>query len=801
MFDVQLAPPRAAAAPPSAGADGLTDPLHDALAAPSGGQALPEALQQTLGQSFQADFSGVQVAPQGLPSDSPAAAMAHNGRLLFKPGQYKPDSADGKKMIAHELAHLVQQDVGQAPSGGGDDPVLVDPQLEAGADQAGEAALAGNAPGVGLGGRKPKAAPVAQGWWQVILGQAVATEAAKRGVATLAQGQINAAVAALEGEMVEALRVALARPEVQAEIQRLAALSGAQAAMEQMVRELAAPLEQRARDQLAALAEHMPEMPKDLIANPFPNLTARVSETFRSSWVGAAAGAVREAAVAMGAHSVVDYVGGAFMDQGAAALRGQLTAAVEPATQAVAAVADQARTAAGVAKAAMLTRNPVQKAANYVVGAAADAALGPIPEVGAGVAEAVQGSAQSAVARASGDAAKQAADQGSMIGPVVQALTAARDYAGADTAAGKAKALTGAGAAVGGVALAPVALAAVGVASAPAVAVVGTAAAGGYVLKVVGEGAVDYVSKHYGNKISDAVSKVDQHAPVVSGAVRAASHGVDTVGNAVNLAGSLLAAPVRALTGSKQTIGDNFERMKYSAASAVGLGAELVPSAKPATPAASASGASAPPAPRYEDIDVESLDELQPGDEVVDVIMPTDEDIDAAPEAQAKPDASAAAPAPADNAMATRRMMAMRMGMFGSPMFMPGLAGSSVLPAYGAMRPRGPMGSGLGMLSGPMWPGVGGVSPVASPAAPQPVASGGDSPQPVASASGGVAPRPAASASGGVAPEHAASPVSSAGSAAAPASDFRLEVDDSAAWANFFRRLEGKADAPAKGKV
>ena len=82
-------------------------------AARGGGQPLPDAVRDTLEPGFGHDFSGVRIH-----ADADADALSRQlGALAFTTGQdvffrednYRPDSDDGKRLIAHELTHVVQQ--------------------------------------------------------------------------------------------------------------------------------------------------------------------------------------------------------------------------------------------------------------------------------------------------------------------------------------------------------------------------------------------------------------------------------------------------------------------------------------------------------------------------------------------------------------------------------------------------------------------------------------------------------------------------------------------------------------------
>jgi hypothetical protein len=94
---------------------------HDAenavgAAAASSGAPLPAGLQQKFESSLGADLSAVRVHTG---SDSAAAAEAVSARaytvgsdIHFAAGQYRPNDADGAHLLAHEVAHTVQQSDG-----------------------------------------------------------------------------------------------------------------------------------------------------------------------------------------------------------------------------------------------------------------------------------------------------------------------------------------------------------------------------------------------------------------------------------------------------------------------------------------------------------------------------------------------------------------------------------------------------------------------------------------------------------------------------------------------------------------
>lgn len=86
------------------------------LVPPGGGQALPPALCQDMGERFGVDFSAVRVHADARAAASAraqgAAAFALGRQLVFGAGRYAPDTATGRRLLAHELAHVVQQSRG-----------------------------------------------------------------------------------------------------------------------------------------------------------------------------------------------------------------------------------------------------------------------------------------------------------------------------------------------------------------------------------------------------------------------------------------------------------------------------------------------------------------------------------------------------------------------------------------------------------------------------------------------------------------------------------------------------------------
>jgi hypothetical protein len=88
--------------------------LESRLAANAGGgSALPDDVRSFMEPRFGADFSSVRVHTDGeavqMNKALGAQAFAHGSDLYFRAGEYNPGSSDGKRLLAHELTHVVQQ--------------------------------------------------------------------------------------------------------------------------------------------------------------------------------------------------------------------------------------------------------------------------------------------------------------------------------------------------------------------------------------------------------------------------------------------------------------------------------------------------------------------------------------------------------------------------------------------------------------------------------------------------------------------------------------------------------------------
>ena len=89
--------------------------VHDALDSP--GQPLDSATRSLMEPRFGRDLGGVRIHTGGRAAESAQAVRAQaytvGEDVFFGPGRYNPQSSEGKRLLAHELSHTVQQ------SGGG----------------------------------------------------------------------------------------------------------------------------------------------------------------------------------------------------------------------------------------------------------------------------------------------------------------------------------------------------------------------------------------------------------------------------------------------------------------------------------------------------------------------------------------------------------------------------------------------------------------------------------------------------------------------------------------------------------
>lgn len=107
--------------------------VHQVLNSP--GQPLDAGNREFMESRFRHDFSRVRVHTDAAAAQSAEAVSANAytvaNQIVFNQSRYAPESVPGRKLLAHELAHVVQQSRGGVPTG-----IDGDSGLESAADRA-----------------------------------------------------------------------------------------------------------------------------------------------------------------------------------------------------------------------------------------------------------------------------------------------------------------------------------------------------------------------------------------------------------------------------------------------------------------------------------------------------------------------------------------------------------------------------------------------------------------------------------------------------------------------------------------
>ena len=132
--------------------------VHDVLAAP--GRPLDGGTRARMEPRFGHSFAQVRVHDDARAAASARAVGAHAytvGRdVVFGAGRYRPGSGEGQALLAHELAHVVQQ--GGASAAGG--PLEIGRADDPAEREAEEAARGGSAGSITLGGLRLSRQPM-----------------------------------------------------------------------------------------------------------------------------------------------------------------------------------------------------------------------------------------------------------------------------------------------------------------------------------------------------------------------------------------------------------------------------------------------------------------------------------------------------------------------------------------------------------------------------------------------------------------------------------------------------------------
>jgi len=100
---------------PAMVSENLETQINDAL---SGGQPLADSVRTSLEPHFEHDFSQVRLHTDAkadkLSRKLEAEAFTTGKDIFFRDGAYQPDTDSGKRLITHELTHVVQQQAAPA---------------------------------------------------------------------------------------------------------------------------------------------------------------------------------------------------------------------------------------------------------------------------------------------------------------------------------------------------------------------------------------------------------------------------------------------------------------------------------------------------------------------------------------------------------------------------------------------------------------------------------------------------------------------------------------------------------------
>lgn len=111
------------------------------------GAPLPREVADPFGSHFGQDFAAIRIHHDSeagsIASGLQATAFTHGNDIYFAPGAYRPGSADGQRVIAHELSHVVAQRTGaDRVSSGPLEVGQADDPAEAAADRSADGAMA-----------------------------------------------------------------------------------------------------------------------------------------------------------------------------------------------------------------------------------------------------------------------------------------------------------------------------------------------------------------------------------------------------------------------------------------------------------------------------------------------------------------------------------------------------------------------------------------------------------------------------------------------------------------------------------
>lgn len=112
---------------------------------PRGGWRLQRELRTQMEKSFRTDLSGIRLHEDPSADAMDSLAYTRGADIYVAPGHYQPHSGSGKRLLAHEIVHVIQQRAGRVPSPDAVEgvPVNEDHNLEREADRLGRRATWG----------------------------------------------------------------------------------------------------------------------------------------------------------------------------------------------------------------------------------------------------------------------------------------------------------------------------------------------------------------------------------------------------------------------------------------------------------------------------------------------------------------------------------------------------------------------------------------------------------------------------------------------------------------------------------
>jgi hypothetical protein len=147
---------------------GARSPVLDVVGR-GGGEPLDAGLRGEMEARLGADFGDVRVHRDATASDSARAVEANAytvGRdVVFRSDRWDPSSSEGKRTLAHELTHVVQQSAGPvagSPAAGGINVSSPSDEFEIAAERTADAAMAGAVPAASASDGPAPAGPSAQ---------------------------------------------------------------------------------------------------------------------------------------------------------------------------------------------------------------------------------------------------------------------------------------------------------------------------------------------------------------------------------------------------------------------------------------------------------------------------------------------------------------------------------------------------------------------------------------------------------------------------------------------------------------